>query len=304
MHTSSAKSTSSESSLSSQSSQSSQSSDIGGPGRFKFSIACHKKRWEADTSVAQALDYLNDKTLQDAESRARARDALAQAVKALSNARVHEQKNIDQLNKRHTNSDELNSAIAEFTKSSGKLTNAAITGVNRSNKNLSKRGTGCGFKTANLFSLAINWGMGIVFFRVVSQEVIKLIDRQIAERRLREQARGPPNSKNSSCIPAVPPCSVPFYPAIATAAAATGGDIFRKDYLTAPIAPRLAGQFCHAFEDATGTSGSPPLVVDVSSTCQQCQERIQSSQTSRLGILSCRAPGHFAHFFSHYNFIN
>jgi len=108
---------------------------------------------------------------------------------------------------------------------------------------------------------------------------------------------------SGSCIPAVPPCSVPFYPAIATAAAATGGDIFRKDYLTAPIAPRLAGQFCHAFEDATGTSGSPPLVVDVSSTCQQCQERIQSSQTSRLGILSCRAPGHFAHFFSHYNFI-
>ena len=55
-----------------------------------------------------------------------------------------------------------------------------------------------------------------------------------------------------------------------------------------------------AFKDATGAGGNPPLVVDISSTCQQCVQRTEGGKTSRLGILSCRAPGHFTHFLSHY----
>jgi hypothetical protein len=294
--TSSTSSTKSTKSTKSTASNSSEASEIGARGRFAFSTNCHQKRWTADGFVDKAISLLNNDALSDVDSRNQARDELKKHIDAVREARAHEQKNINQLNQcSDNNSDDAKRAIAAVTETSNNLAAAAISGVRTSNKNLGMRGTGCCFKTVNLSALAINWGMAFS----VLMALMVFIDRQNARKIARQS-----NSDNSSrtlCIPAVPPSSVPFYPAIATAAAATGGDIFRKDFLTAPIAARLAGQFCHAFEDATGTSSSPPLVVDVSSNCQQCEERTESSKTSRLGILSCRAQGHFGHYFSHYN---
>ena len=254
---------------------------------------------------------------------------LNKAIPRLRQALDHENRNIEQHNREHTDANvdaTLTTIVSNGIKTMGDAANAGATalvngaqaasaGATRSSKNLGRRGTSLSYKTFNLCGLIFN--QGSVIGSILALLVLIIISKGKSPRCLIGcyfYGKTSPHlcvdepvttaSFNSSFTPGspapVPPSSVPFYPAIATAAAATGGNIYREEFLTEPIIARLAGQFCRAFKDATGAGGNPPLVVDISSTCQQCVQRTEGGKTSRLGILSCRAPGHFTHFLSHY----